>query len=172
MKQFRKLTSAGAAFAVAAILAANVPIASSQSDAPEGKRGHRFGMRMHGGMGSAPLISIALKHKDELGLSPEQTASLEKIREHYQTQSTPLHQQLQALEKEIFALSQQSPANLIEIKKKIQEGETYRSELRYLRMEALENGETALTAEQQDKLKTLVRSRFEQFRKHHPAQPS
>ena len=52
-------------------------------------------------------------------------------------------------------MAQQSPANLIQIKTKIQESEKYRSELRYLRIEALENGKSVLTAEQQDQLKTL-----------------
>lgn len=57
------------------------------------------------------------------------------------------------------ALTQQSPANLIQIKSKIEDGEKYRSELRYMRIEALENGKSVLTAAQQDQLKTLVRSR-------------
>lgn len=172
MKRFRKFTLTGAGFAVAALLAANVPVVSGQGGAPEGKRGPGTSMRMHRGMAGAPLITIALKHKSELNLNAEQTANLEKIRDHYQTQVTPLHQQLQAIEKEILTLSQQSPANLIQIKAKIQESEKYRSELRYLRMEALENGKTVLSAEQQEKLKTLTRSRFENFRKHHPAQAS
>jgi Spy/CpxP family protein refolding chaperone len=59
---------------------------------------------------------------------------------------------------------QQTPANLIQVKTKIQETEKYRSELRYLRLEALENGRSVLSAQQQDQLKTLVRSRNENFR--------
>jgi Spy/CpxP family protein refolding chaperone len=158
---------------VAGLLAGNVPLVSGQGGAPDpGKRGHA-GMRVHGGMiGGAPLITIALKHKDDLALSAEQTGNLEKIREHYQTQVRPLHQQLQAVEKEILALSQESPANLIQIKAKIQESEKHRTELRYLRMEALENGKTVLTPEQQEKLKSLTRARFEHFRKNRPAQAS
>jgi Spy/CpxP family protein refolding chaperone len=66
---------------------------------------------------------------------------------------------------------EQSPANLIQIKAKIQEGEKYRSELRYLRVEALENGKTVLTSQQQDQLKTLVRSQHERVRKQ-PSQAS
>jgi Spy/CpxP family protein refolding chaperone len=60
---------------------------------------------------------------------------------------------------------------LIQAKAKIQEGEKYRSELRYLRLEALENARAVLTAQQQDQLKSLVRSRHENFRKH-MGQPS
>ena len=175
MKQFRKLSLTGAALAVAAMLAGNVPLVSGQGAAPEGKGNRGPGMRMrmmHGGMGGAPLISVALKHKSELNLSAEQTAQLEKIRDHYQAQVTPLHQQLGAIEKEVQSLSQQSPADLIGVKSKIQEGEKYRSELRYLRIEALENGKAVLTAEQQEKLKGIARARFEQFRKQPPAQAS
>ena len=173
MKEFRKLSLTGAAVAVAVLLAGNVPLVSGQGAAPEGSRGPGMRMRMmHGGMGGAPLITIALKHKSELNLTGEQTAHLEKIRDHYQSQMTPLHQQLAAIEKEVHSLSQQSPANLIGIKTKIQEGEKYRSELRYLRIEALENGKAVLTAEQQDKLKTLARARFEHLRKQSPAQAS
>jgi Spy/CpxP family protein refolding chaperone len=172
MKRIGKLTLTGAALGVAAMLAANVPLAWSQDGTPAGKKAPGRMARMHGGMAEAPLITIALKHKSELNLSTEQTTNLEKIRTHYQTQVTPLQQQLAAIEKEVFTLSQQSPANLIQIKAKIQEGEKYRSELRYLRIEALENGKSVLSSEQQEKLKTLARSRFENFRKRPPAQAS
>jgi TolA-binding protein len=97
-------------------------------------------------------------------LSAQQVSNLENIRTQYQNQVTPLNEQLRALEKEIASLSQQSPANLIQIKSKIQDGEKYRSELRYLRVEALENGKSVLSAQQQDQLKTLLRAQHEQFR--------
>lgn len=168
MSRIRKFTLAGAAFAVAAMMAANVPPVSGQDGAVAGKKHFGRGARMHGGLAGAPLITIALKHKSELNLTGEQTANLEKIRNHYQSQVAPLHQHLAAIEKDVAAMAQQSPANLIQIKTKIQESEKYRSELRYLRIEALENGRSVLTAEQQDQLKTLVRSRFERFRKQPP----
>jgi len=84
---------------------------------------------------------------------------------------TPLHQQAQALEKEIAGLTQQSPANLIELKSKIGEAEKVRSELRYLRVEALENGRSVLSTAQRDQLKTLMQARLENFRGHR-GQPS
>ena len=124
-----------------------------------------------GGFSGAPLISIALKHKTELNLTSDQIVNLEKIKSHYDSQVTPLHQQLTAIEKELATMTQQSPVNLIQIKAKIQEGEKYRSDLRYLRVEALENGRTVLTPQQQDQLKTLARSRHEHFRKRQ-GQPS
>jgi Spy/CpxP family protein refolding chaperone len=119
----------------------------------------------HRMFGGAPLISIALKHRTELNLSNEQVASLEKVRTHYQNQTAPVQQQLQAVESEIAELRQQSPANLIQMKLKIEQAEKLRSELRYLREEALQNGRSILTAQQQDQLKTLVGSNRRGFHK-------
>ena len=121
---------------------------------------------MHRGFGEgAPLISIALRHKTELNLSPDQVANLEKIRANYQAQVMPLVQQVRAIDKEVATLRQQTPANLIQIKTKIQQAEPLRSELRYLRLEALENGKSILSAQQQDQLKNLLASMHQNFRK-------
>jgi Spy/CpxP family protein refolding chaperone len=159
MNQVRKLILAGTVVAFFAIGIFNIPKAVAQ----EGPRKRPFvhGDRMLGGFTGAPLISIALNHKSELNLTSEQVTNLEKIRNHYQAQVSPLHQQVAAIEKDIATLMQQTPANLIQIKAKIQEAEKFRSELRYLRIEALENGRSVLTAQQQDQLKSLVRSRHE-----------
>ena len=164
MNKFHKLLLGGAALALSAYAAVNLPTVAAQ-DAPV-KKPFTRGDRMLGGPGaSAPLISIALKHKTELNLSNDQVANLEKIRNHYQSQVTPIQQQLATQEKEIASLTQQTPANLIQIKSKIQETEKLRSELRYLRIEALENGRSVLNTQQQDQLKTLVRTGQEHFRK-------
>lgn len=166
MNNVRKLILVGVVSAFSAVALVNVPISMAQDSSGPGKRPFARGERMHGGFaGGAPLISIALKHKSELNLSAEQVANLEKVRNHYQSQVTPLHQQLQVSEKEIASLMQQTPANLIQIKAKIQDTEKIRSELRYQRIEALENGRSVLTTQQQDQLKTLTRSRHGQFRK-------
>ena len=165
MKRFRSFILGSAAFALAVVFAANVPAVSGQEGSSGNKRPAVRGHRMHEGFTGAPLISIALRHKSELNLAAEQVANLEKIKSHYESQVTPLHQQLTAAEKEIATLMQQSPANLIQIKAKVQDAEKYRSELRYLRIEAIENGKGVLTAQQQEQLKTLVHSRHENFRK-------
>ena len=164
MNQFRKIVLGGAALVLAAVVVGHVPMASGQDGAEAGRKHFMRGERTRG-FGGAPLISIALKHQSELNLTSDQVANLEKIKNHYQSQVTPVHQQSSAIEKEIGALMQQSPADLIQIKAKIQEAEKYRSELRYLRVEALENGRSVLTSAQQDQLKTLGRSRHGHFRK-------
>jgi Spy/CpxP family protein refolding chaperone len=134
----------------------------------DGEGHKRFGRRpgahqMFGG--GAPIVSIALKHQSELKLTPDQVANLEKTRTHYQDQTAPLHQQLRTLENEIATLTQETPANLVQLKLKIQEGEKLRSELRYLRIEALENGKSILTAQQRDQLKSLLASRRGEHRR-------
>ena len=150
----------GSAFAVLAVGAlVTAPLAAGPETTQPTKRPFARGDRMVGRFGGAPLITIALNHKSELNLTADQVAKLEQIKSHYQAQVTPLSQQLQTIDKDIAGLMQQTPANLIQVKAKIQETEKYRSELRYLRLEALENGRSVLSAQQQEQLKTLVRSR-------------
>lgn len=145
------------ALAAAGVLV-TAPLATAQDAAPATKPPFAHRGRMMGFFGGAPLITIALNHKSDLALSDDQVANLEKIKTNYQSQVTPIVQQLQANEKEIAGLMQQTPANLIQVKAKVEEGEKYRSELHYLRLEALDNGRSVLSAQQQDQLKSLVRS--------------
>jgi Spy/CpxP family protein refolding chaperone len=121
--------------------------------------------RMFGG--GAPIISLALKHQDELKLTPDQVANLEKTRTNYQNQVAPLHEQLRTVEGEIASLTQETPANLVQVKLKTQESAKLRSELRYLRIEALENGKSILTAEQRGQLDTLLAARRDENRRQH-----
>jgi Spy/CpxP family protein refolding chaperone len=164
MNKVRKFIVVTAAFALLAVAWVRTPMAASpDATGPEkGRFAHRA--RMGGGFAGAPLITIALNHKSELNLTSDQVSNLESIRTHYQSQVTPTQQQLSSVEKEIASLMQQTPANLVQIKSKIQDAEKYRSELRYLRIEALENGRSVLNQQQQDQLKSLVRSRHGNFR--------
>jgi Spy/CpxP family protein refolding chaperone len=164
MKIIPKFLLGGTLALAAAGVLVTAPLAAAQDAAPATKPPFAHRARMMGFFGGAPLITIALNHKSDLALSDDQVANLEKIKSNYQAQVTPIVQQLQANEKEIAGLMQQTPANLIQVKAKIQEGETYRSELHYLRLEALDNGRSVLSAQQQEQLKSLVRSRHGNFR--------
>ena len=66
---------------------------------------------------------------------------------------------------------QETPANLVQLKLKIQGTEKLRSELRYLRVEALENGKSILTNDQREQLKNMFASRRGQHHRNH-GQPS
>jgi Spy/CpxP family protein refolding chaperone len=151
--------------AVIATAALAVPMYLQADGDGNGRFGRGPGMHRMAG-GGAPLISIALKHQSELKLTADQVANLEKTKSHYQSQVANLHQQLRTLEGEISNLSQEGRADLVNIKVKIQEAEKLRSELRYLRIEALENGKSILTAEQRAQLKKLFASRRGEHRRH------
>jgi Spy/CpxP family protein refolding chaperone len=158
----------GTALAAAAFA---VPLLLHADGEEHGRSGRRPGAhRMFGG--GEPLISLALKHQGELKLTADQVANLEKTRSHYQDQTAPLHQQLKTVETEIANLIQETPANLVQVKLKTQESEKLRSELRYLRLEALENGKSILTAQQRDQLKSLLASRHGDHRRQQQKQPS
>jgi Spy/CpxP family protein refolding chaperone len=157
MNKFQVFVVGAAIMTMTATAAVSTPMAAEGPAAGQGRFSQRPGMhRMMAG--GAPLISIALKHQAELNLSAEQVANLEKIKTHYQDQTSPVGQQLGGVEREIATLLQQNPANLVQIKLKIEQAEKLRSELRYLRIEALENGKSVLSAQQRDQLKTLLSS--------------
>ncbi len=154
----------GAALALSMISTTSLPV-PAYGQAGTGEPGPAR-PRMHRMLGvEAPWISIALKHQKELSLSSDQVANLEKIRTLYRDQSTPIQEQLRATESEINGVLQETPANLIQAKLKIEQAEKLRSQLRYLRAEALENGKSVLTAPQRDQLKNLAFSRQPGFRK-------
>ena len=166
MKKIQAFVIGGAILTMATTAVVSSPMSAFAQNETRGKGGfaHRQGMhRMFGAQ--APLISIALKHRSELNLSNDQVAHLEKIRTHHQDQTAPVRQQLRTVEGEIAQLLQESPANLIQVKLKIEQAEKLRSELRYLRVEALENGKSIFTAQQKDQLKDLVGSAHRGFRK-------
>jgi len=172
MNKMKALFLGSAVLALSAVSLVSAPVAAAPDGSGPAGKPFAHGRRMQGGPGGgAPLISIALKHKSDLNLSGDQVNHLEQIRTNYQNQLAPLHQQVQSIDKEIADLMQQTPANLMQVKSKIQEAEKFRSELRYLRLEALENGKSVLSEQQRDQLKTLVRSKREQFRGRH-GQPS
>ena len=154
----------GAVLALSMISTTSLPLAA-YGQAGTGEPGPAK-PRMHRMLGvEAPWISIALRHQKELSLSSDQVANLEKIRTLYRNQSTPIQEQLRATESEINGVLQETPANLIQAKLKIEQAEKLRSQLRYLRVEALENGKSVLTAQQRDQLKNLVSSRHPGFKK-------
>jgi Spy/CpxP family protein refolding chaperone len=166
MKRIQPSLFAGAVLALSIVSTTLLPgfgFAQTPADDP-GASAKR--PRMHRMLGTeAPWISIALRHKSELNLSADQVANLEKVRTHYRDQTTPIQEQLRTTERDIAALLQETPANLIQAKLKIEQAEKLRAQLRYLRVEALENGKSLLTAQQRDQLKNLASSRHPRFRK-------
>jgi Spy/CpxP family protein refolding chaperone len=164
MKSVQRLLLASVVMALSMIPATFVPVAAYGQTGTGGPGSTK--PRMHRMLGvEAPWISIALRHQSELNLTPDQVANLEKIRSLYRDQSTPIQEQLRAIEGELASSLQETPANLIQAKLKIEQSEKLRSQLRYLRVEALENGRSVLTAQQRDQLKNLASLRRHNSRK-------
>jgi Spy/CpxP family protein refolding chaperone len=157
MSKFRTFVLASSVFAISGLTVVNTTMAATSDTNRPVKPGFSRGHMGRGFMG-APLITIALNHKSELNLTSDQVTHLETIRSHYQSQVTPVQQNLTSIEKDIGSLMQETPANLVQIKSKLQDAEKYRTELRYLRIEALESGRSVLNDQQKEQLKTLVRS--------------
>lgn len=119
----------------------------------------------HWGVGpEAPWISIILRHRSQLGLTPEQVATLERLRSDFGQQAAPQREKLRNAEREIRRLLRDSPVDLAQVKAKIEEAEKLRAEFRYLRIETVETGKSVLTEQQRDELRNLVSSRRDRSR--------
>ena len=167
MNKVHRFVFGAAVLSLSALLTIPFAISTHAQGPADGSGGfaRRPGTHRMFGAG-APLISIALRHKTELALTEDQIATLEKIRAEHRDQTTPIREQLRTVESEIVSLLNETPANLIQIKTKLEESEKLRSALRYLRVEALENGKSVLTDAQREQLKGLADS-FRGFRKPH-----
>ena len=154
MKNQNKAWALGAA--VLALSAGPVVTAHAQDQQP--RPSNQRPMHAFSG-GEAPWITIALRHKTELNLSADQVSNLEKIRTNFANQAKPIGDQVRTLEADLHNILQQSPANLVLARTKIDQAEKLRADLRYLRVEALENGKSVLSTQQRDQLKSLFAAR-------------
>ena len=172
-KRFQTFFFGGTALALSAVSLVIWPLATNANAQAswEGDATRRPGMHRQFGEG-APLISIALTHQSELGLSATQVSNLENIRTDFQNRTAPILQDLRSIESKLREVQQQKPVDLVQAKALIEQSEKRQAELRYQRLEALENGKAILTAQQQDQLKNLVDSMHQRFRKPQPGQAS
>ena len=106
-----------------------------------------------------PLISIMLRHRDDLGLSPSQVQSLERLRSNFQQEATRHETDLRTTESDLAALLNADPTDLGRVEAKVREIERLRAELRIARLRAIEQGKAQLTPEQRSKLRSLLSER-------------
>lgn len=106
--------------------------------------------------GERPLITLMLRHKDELGLSPDQVQSLERLRTDFQREAIRRDADLRIAQMDLATLLERDPVDLGQVEAKVREIERLRTDLRLARIRAIEQGKTQLTAEQRAKLRTLL----------------
>jgi hypothetical protein len=103
-----------------------------------------------------PLISIALAHRVELGLSGNQVASLERLRSDYQREAIRRDADLRIAEMDIANLRRAEPVDLAQVEARVREAERLRADMRMARIRTIEEGKAQLSAEQRDKLRALA----------------
>lgn len=103
-----------------------------------------------------PLITLMLRHREELGLSPEQVQGLERLRAAFQREAIRRDADLRLAEMDLATLLDTEPADLAQVEAKLQEIERGRTELRLARIRTIEQGKALLTPEQRGKLRTLL----------------
>jgi hypothetical protein len=106
--------------------------------------------------GERPLITIMLRHGAELGLSPDQLQSLEELKTDFQREAVRHEADIRIAEMELAALLQVKPADLEQVKTKLQEIERSRLDLRFARIRTIEQGKAQLSPEQWAKFQILL----------------
>lgn len=106
--------------------------------------------------GERPLITLMLRHSAELGLSPDQLQSLEELRTNFQREAVRHEADIRIAEMELATLLQVKPADLEQIKTKLQEIERLRLDLRFARIRTIEQGKARLSPEQWAKFQILI----------------
>lgn len=103
-----------------------------------------------------PLITLMLRHGAELELSPDQLQSLEELRTDFQREAVRHGADIRIAEMELATLLQVKPADLEQVKTKLQEIERSHVDLRFVRIRTIEQGKALLSPEQWAKFQTLL----------------
>ena len=106
--------------------------------------------------GERPLISLMLRHRDELGLSAEQVRNLERLRSDFQRETIRREADVRIAETDLATLVESESVDLGQVEAKVREIERLRADLRFARLRTLEQGKAQLSAEQREKLRNLI----------------
>lgn len=175
----KRIDALSAAFAIA--LASAAGLATAQQDGPgagsmsEMMRGPAAGMMGGMPMGTAghalgrerPLLSLALQHRAELGLSEDQAKTLEGFVGRFRKEAEQRLHEVATNERELAGLLRQEPADLAQVEGKVRAIEKLRADLRVARIRTIAEGRAALTPEQRTKLDLLAAGDRQQSRSEH-----
>ncbi|MGH7326656.1 MAG: Spy/CpxP family protein refolding chaperone [Candidatus Rokuibacteriota bacterium] len=145
---------------VPALARAAGPGAREGSRGPESMGEMMRGMQM-GASGEMlgrerPLISLALRHRQELGLSPEQVKILQGLAERFRKDAEARLSQIEMAEGELAALLKGESVDLSGGETKVRSIEALRADLRIARIRTIEEGRASLAPEQRKKLEQLI----------------
>jgi Spy/CpxP family protein refolding chaperone len=151
-------------------------LAQAQSDAP--RPGPRMGerrqgqMHRHGGwhrhkMHRFSLAGLALRHRQELALTPAQVDNLRKLGTDAQRDAIKRQADRRLAELDLRTMMMPDPADankardLSKIETKVREIEKLRADGRVARIRTMEQSRQVLTPEQRDKLRALLTQRWQ-----------
>lgn len=103
-----------------------------------------------------PLITIMLRHRDELSLSLQQVQDLESLRDRYQREVIRYEADIPIAEMDLQTLLKRDTVDLEQVKAKLQEIEHLKTEIRLARIRTIEEAKVLLSPEQYQKLQSLL----------------
>lgn len=103
-----------------------------------------------------PLITIALHHRAEIGLSPEQVTQLEALRDAFAREAIRRDADIRIGELDVQGLLAAEPMDLAKVEAKIREVAQMRADLRVARLKTIEQGRAVLTPDQKTRLQELL----------------
>ena len=114
-----------------------------------------------------PLISIALKNREELGLSHEQVGKLRPLRSQFQKGEILRRANLRVQEIELDELLATEPLDISAVEARVKRIEALRSDGRMSLIRTLRKGRALLTPEQRQKLVALRTGRAKEGLERH-----
>jgi Spy/CpxP family protein refolding chaperone len=123
---------------------------------PDPMMGDMAGMSMRPGPGSAerPWPTMALHHRDQLGLSADQTKELESLRSELEKKAVRQSAEIRVAEFELADLLRAEPVDMTKVEATLSQVERLRTELRLMRIKTVERGRAVLTPDQWKKLQS------------------
>ena len=106
--------------------------------------------------GERPLITLMLRHREELGLSGEQVQGLERLRADFQREAIRREADLRIAGTELDALLDAEAPDLGLVEGKLRAIGELGAELRLARVRVIEQGKGLLTQDQRAKLRALL----------------
>jgi Spy/CpxP family protein refolding chaperone len=97
-----------------------------------------------------------LDHRREIGLTPAQVQDLERIRTGFQRDAIKLEADQRVAQIDLTTLLEAEPVDLDAVESRVRDIERLRADLRIARIRAIERGKAQLTAEQREKLSSLL----------------
>jgi len=151
-----------------------VQLTQAQPDAPRPGMGEQRQGPMHGHRGwhrhkmhRFSLAGLALRHRQELALTPAQVDSLRKLGTDAQRDAIKRQADRRLAELDLRTMMMPDPADpnkardLSKIESKVREIEKLRADGRVARIRTMEQSRQVLTPEQRDKLRALLTQRWQ-----------